>query len=207
MRSVPRQAWFLLTATAVLAAASAVIRNTAAVSATTFLYILQPVTAVLVCLLAWDAAGQQKDRIRHRSDKAFLVGSVLAVWFVLYFLSGLITTYNHNSLVAGPKSIVLNIWAFGVVAFAFEYVRHKLMLLAGRRNVLWFGAVVAVVFALLLMNLGLVSKTHGLIPFIKLSVSDFIPAVAASFLLTYLTITAGMPAVLVYRLGLVGIAV
>ena len=207
IRSIPRTAWLLLAAMAVMAAGSIVVRSTGVVSSTAFLYAVQPVAALAVCLLAWGAAGQQKDRVRHRSDKAFLVGSVLAVWFVLYFLSGLVTTYNHNSLVAGPKSIFMNIWAFGVVAFAIEYIRHKLMLLAGRRNVIWFGVIVAVVLAVLPMNLVLLQQTHGLDALIKLGVSDFMPAVSASFLLTYLTITAGLPAVLVYRLGLVGVAV
>jgi signal peptidase len=122
---------------------------------------------------------------------------------VLYFLSGLLTTYVHNSLVGSLRSIVVNLWVFGMVAFAVEYARHAVMLLVNRRNLIWFGVVVATVLAVQQMNFGLIPQVHGLDDFVKLCISDFIPALLASFLLTYLAITAGFPAMLVYRLGLV----
>jgi len=131
------------------------------------------------------------------------VGSVLAVWFVLYFLSGLITTYVHNSLFAGAKSILINVWAFGVVALAIEYSRHRLMLIVGRRNIVWFGVIVALVLAAQQVNFSLLATTHGTVDIIKLAFSDMVPAVAASFLLTYLAIVGSLPAQLVYHMGLV----
>jgi signal peptidase len=145
----------------------------------------------------------QQDRVRHRGDKAFLVGSVMSVWFVLYFMSGIITSYVHNSLVSSPKSILVNIWAFGAVAFAIEYSRHGLMLMVRRRHVVWFGLIVALVLGIQQMNFGLIPLTHGLDSFVKLAISDFVPALLSSLLLTYLAITAGLPSMLVYRLGLV----
>ena len=57
------------------------------------------------------------------------------------------------------------------------------------------------------INFGLVATTHGTVDFIKLAISDFIPAILASFLLTYLAIAGGLPAMLVYRLGLVAITI
>jgi signal peptidase len=121
----------------------------------------------------------------------------------LYFLSGLVTTYSDNGLVSGPRSIVLNIWSFGVAAFAIEYARHGLMMLAGRRHFIWFGTLVALVLAVQQMSFGLIPQTQGLEGFVKLAVSDFVPAIASSFLLTYLAIAGGLPSMLVYRLGLV----
>jgi signal peptidase len=192
---------------AVLGITSAVARSTNLISSNVFLYAIQPALAIGMASFALYLTNGLKDRVRHRSDKAFLVGSVLAVWFVLYFLSGLITTYVHNSLVSSMRSILVNLWAFGVVAYAVEYSRHSLMLLVNRRNIIWFGAVEASVLAVQQMNFGLIATTHGTVDFIKLAISDFIPAILASFVLTYLAITGGFPAMLVYRLGLVAITI
>ncbi|HSX32831.1 MAG TPA: signal peptidase I [Candidatus Saccharimonadales bacterium] len=170
---------------------------------TTLLYVVQPVMALGLSFLAWYLSYDIKDRVRGRSDKAFVVGSVLAVWFVLYFLSGLATTYIHNSLFAGARSVIINLWAFGVVALAIEYSRHRILLIVGRRNAVWFGVIVALVLAVQQANFGLVHETHGVAAFIKLGFSDMVPAVVASFLATYLAIAGGLPTLLVYRLGLV----
>jgi signal peptidase len=105
--------------------------------------------------------------------------------------------------VSNPKSVLVNIWAFGVVAFAIEYSRHGLMLMVRRRNIVWFGLVVAVILGVQQMNFGLIPLNHGLDGFVKQAISDFIPALLSSVLLTYLAITAGLPSMLVYRLGLV----
>jgi signal peptidase len=204
---VRASAWVLLAAMALLSVSAAVARTTDVISSKTFVFTVQPVIAVAIYILAYGMAHEQPDRVRHRSDKAFLVGSVLAIWFVAYFLSGFITTYTHNSLVAGFKSVAGNIWTFGAVAFALEYARNKLLLIAGRRNAVWFGVLVSVVLAAQQMNIGLIPHADGTAGIVKLVVSDFVPALAASFLLTYLAVTSGLPAVLTYRLGLVAIAI
>lgn len=205
--SVPPAAWCLFAALTILAATSAVIRSTAVISPQLFLYFIQPTMALIILGIALYTTRGLKDRVRHRSDRAFLVGSVLAVWFVAYFLSGLVTTYLNNSLVAGPRSIIINIWSFGAVAFAIEYARHGLMQLAGRRHFIWFGTMIALVLAVQQMNFGQIPHTQGLEAYIKLGISDFVPAIASSFLLTYLAIAGGLPSMMVYRLGLVAITI
>lgn len=205
--SIRSQAWVLLTALMVVAVVSAIGSSTQLIPTRLHLYVVQPVMGLMIWGLAWYYTQGQKDRVRHRGDKAFLVGSVLAVWFVVYFLAGLITTYNHNSLVTGPKSLVLNIWSFGMVAFAVEYARHSLMMLVSRRNMVWFGLVLALVIAVQQMNFGLIPHTVGLDGYIKLAISNFVPAILGSFLLTYMAITSGLPAMLTYRLGLLAIGI
>lgn len=205
--SVPRAAWCLFAALAILAVTSAIIRSTGVVSPQLFLYVIQPIMALIIFGFTIFLTHGLQDRVRHRGDRAFLVGSVIAIWFVLYFLSGLATTYSDNSLVSGPRSIVFNIWGFGVVAFAIEYARHGLMMLAGRRHFIWFGTSVALVLAVQQMDFGLIPQTQGLEGFVKLGISDFVPAIASSFLLTYLAIAGGLPSMLVYRLGLVAVTI
>ena len=137
----------------------------------------------------------------------FMIACVLSIWFVLYFLSGLYFTYVHNTLVVDIQSISVNILAFGVAGACIEYVRYNVMLLAHRRNVLWFGAIVAVVFALAQMNIGQLFYVKNLEELTKLVTVDFVPVLASSALLTYLSFTSGLGAMLLYRLGLVAMTI
>ncbi len=205
--SIQPSARILLAAMVLLSAVSAIAQSTNVIPSRTFMYAVQPAMAIGTAVFAMRIAGGMQDRVRHRGDKAFLVGSVLAIWFVLYFLSGLMTTYVHNSLVGSLRGILINVWSFGVVAYAIEYSRHIIMLVVSRRNVIWFGAVVASVLAVQQMNFSTLAQAHDAVAFIKLCISGFIPAILSSFLLTYLAITGGFAAMLVYRLGLVAITI
>ncbi|MFZ1258551.1 MAG: signal peptidase I [Candidatus Saccharimonas sp.] len=176
-------------------------RTKGLVTPSTSLFIIEPALAALLALAAYAATHDKGDRLRHKGDKAFVVGSVLAIWFVIYFLSGLVLTYTHNALVTGWRGVALNIVGYGLTAGCLEYVRYKSMLLAGRRNVLWFGVIVALLFALPNMNLARIEDLATAEEVVKMVFSNVVPMVVASFLLTYLAATAGLPSQLTYQLG------
>jgi signal peptidase len=127
------------------------------------------------------------------------------VWFVAYFATGMVLTYTHNAVAASWQAIILNVGAFGIAAIAMEYVRHTIMLLINRRDGVWFGLIVAVVFAIeqigLVQILGL---TDG-IGIVKFTVATIMPALVSSALLTYLAFNVGFSAQLTYRLGIVAV--
>ncbi len=77
------------------------------------------------------------------------------------------------------------------------------MQLGGRRNALFFGVIVSVVFMILQINILHIAEMHTADEIIKFVVSDIMPSAANSLLLTYLAISAGLWPQLVYRLGIV----
>jgi signal peptidase len=200
---IPKSAWVLLAFVAVVAIASAYIRTTGVVDPSKFLYLYQPLALIVLALLAHSLAGDRHDRVRHHLEKATIVASVLAIWFVMYMMSGLFVTFVHNTLVSSVKAILVNLFAFGVAAAALEYTRYKLMQLVGRRNVIWFGIVVASVFAIQQMTLTQFSSVDTAVDLVKLVIGSFVPIILASFLLTYLAISSGLGAMLTYQLGVV----
>ncbi len=189
----------------ILSVVSALARSMEFIPAKVFMYGVQPISALAIAGLAYLFARHRRPIARVGSGRTLLVSSVVVVWLVLYFLSGLVVTYVHNSLFTNVTGIALNLLQFGVVAAAIEYSRFSLMKLAGRRNMLWFGFMLSCVLAVQQMNFGLLQNVHSLPDFIELAVSDFVPSIATSFALTYLAITCGLAAQLVYRLGLVAI--
>ena len=171
------------------------------------LYAVQPLGSLVIGILAYIIAGSIKDRARRQIDKAYIVGSVIVVWFVLYFLLGLATTYVYNTLVSSPAAIFLNLFSYTVTAISMEYTRHRIMQVVGRKNAVWFGVIVALVFSLYQINFASFLAIQTSEQFLKLFVSDIVPAIASSFVLTYLAVSSGLYAMLVYRLSIVAITV
>ncbi len=170
------------------------------------MYIYGPLGAgILASAAHWFTRGQ-KERTHRAQEKAIAIGSIMAIWFVLYFASGIFVTFVRNALAPNIQAIALNLVGFGITAVALEYARNRTMLLAGRRNSLWFGAVVALVFAAGQMGAVHLADANNASELIKLSVSDIVPAIVNSFLLTYLAVSCGLPGQLTYRLAIVAMA-
>jgi signal peptidase len=172
-----------------------------------FIYVIEPILATALAAICFLIIGGARIRIRHTSEKAFLIAAIICVWFVFYFLSGLVFTYVRNSLVVGFFPTLLNIFVYTTTAVALEYTRHQIMASVHRRNILWFGSIVSIVFALTQVPYSQIYTIANLEDLIKIIVASIVPVFAASFLLTYLALTSGFASMLVFRLGVVLIAV
>lgn len=172
-----------------------------------YLYVIEPILAIAIAILTFVLIGGARIRVKHSTEKAFLIAAIICVWFVVYFLSGLILTYVRNSLVVGIWPTMLNITVYSLTAVALEYTRHQIMASVSRRSIIWFGSVVSVVFALTQISYGQIDAINNPEEFIKVVVANVVPAFATSFLLTYLALTSGFASMLIFRLGMVLIAV
>ena len=202
---VKPQAWVLSIATMVAIVVPMIVQQFDVIDAAVSTAYVQPALAVLVAVTAGAMMRGQRDRARHKFDTGLMIGSVIAVWFVVYFASGLIVTYVHNAVALSWVTIAKNLLTFGLTAAAVEYVRYALMQQGGRRNVVWFGVLVSVLLAVQDLNVSQFQELHSASDVIKLSVSSVLPALAHSLLLTYLAITAGLGPQLTYRLGVIAI--
>lgn len=199
-------AWALLGIACVVAIGPRLVWQLGLADSNAALYIVQPAVAALGAGAAYMLRNGKKDRVRHKGDKILVIASVLSVWFVAYFLTGLAVTFVHNAVASSLQVIVLNIVTFGLTAASVEFMRYVLMLLAGRRNVVWFGIIVSLVFAVQKIGLLQVSDTSTL-ELIKFAITYVVPAIATSFLLTYLSVSTGLGSQLVFSLAVVGATV
>lgn len=201
MATVRPAVWWLLLLVVAYIAVVELLRKFRLFDASTMLFIVQPILALGLAGVAYWVQGGRHDRIRHKGEKSLIIISVIAVWFVAYFLSGLVLTYVHNAVAMNPKTIVLNIFGFGVVAAAIEYVRYAIMQTGGRRNVLWLGAIVSLVFVFEQLSWSRLDNLSTSEDVLKVMIADVIPVVVMSYLLTYLAYSAGLWPQLAYRLG------
>lgn len=205
--TIKPSAWLLLGAALLVAIGPRLAWQFGLVDSHDALYIAQPVIAVLAAILARVLLRGQHDRVRHKSDKALIIASVLSVWFVVYFLSGLAVTFVHNAVSSSWQTIIVNIIAFGTAVGAVEYVRYALMLLAGRRNTMWFGIIVSLIFAVQQVGLLQLTDTGTLMEIVKFVITSILPAIIGSLLLTYLSMSCGLGPQLVYGLGVMALTV
>lgn len=205
--SVPPRLWLLLVLVLLLPIISIAKYIGEGISPSLSLYVVEPLIATAIAATCFLLVGGARIRIRHPGEKAFLLAAIICVWFVIYFLSGLVFTYVRNSLAMNIGTLLLNVLVYSTTAGTLEYTRYKIMASVGRRNIIWFGSVVSIVFALTQLPYGQIDAVSNPEELIKIFVANIMPAFAASYLLTYLALTSGLGAMLVFRLGVVFIAI
>lgn len=207
MQRVRPAAWLLIALVTLMSVGSLLAVTLQVAPSNTILYIVQPLCGLLVAYTAYRLANGKHTTVHHANDKAIIIASVLAIWFVVYFASGVFFTYIHNALFSTIQGLLFNLIGFGLSAAALEYTRLQTLVLAGRRNAAWFGVLVTIIFAISQMNLIHLSTTHTAEDAVKLIISDFTPALINSLLLTYLAFSTGLKGMLTYRLGLVAMTI
>ncbi len=201
--AIKSSAWELLIIVVVAAICPRLMWQGGIIDSHDALYVAQPLFTGLAAIGAHIILRGQRDRLRHKSDKAFVVGSVISVWFVIYFLTGLVVTFVHNAVASSIETILLNICVFGITAAAIEYIRYSLLLLVGRRNALWFGIIVSLILAMQQIALLQIGDTSSAVEVVKFLITFVVPAIINNMLLGYLSTTVGLSSQLVYGLGIV----
>lgn len=203
LRVVRPTAWMILVAVLTATTLTVWLRVAQIVPIAWITYTIQPLLLVVIASWSLLATRGRSNRARHQSDKAIIVGSAVAMWFVLQFVSGIVFTYTRNALAADGKSIALNILAYSIVAIAIEITRSRLIMLVGRRNAVWFGMIVTIVLALPYMNLGQAVELTSAERVVKMIFIDVVPSLMMSTVLTFLAVAAGFASQLTFRLGIV----
>lgn len=194
--------WRVVIGIGALSVLVGVMQVTRVLDASMYLYILQPILIVSgAVLLYWLTRGRQS-RLRRQHEKTMLVISIMTLWIIGYFLTGIVVTYVQNPLVASFRAIVLNVIAYGVVLIGLEYIRYRIVLSAGRKNPAISGLILATVFTLFqVSSVVLLFSGASFGDIIKLSVSVVLPIMVYNFTQTYLAYTAGFGTMIAYAVG------
>lgn len=197
--------WYVLMIMLVVVFTPLVLQQWAHVDTSLAVSVVQPLLAVLAAWFTHRLTHGRRGHLRHQAEKSWIIGSVMSVWFVVYFASGLMVTYVHNVVATQWLTILFNLVSVGIFVVSVEYMRHSVMQFGSRRDILMLGIIVAIVFSLEQINFVPFLQLQGLTDIIKASISNIMPAIVSSALLTYLAFTAGFGPQLTYRLGLVAI--
>lgn len=167
-----------------------------------YVYVLQPILVVCGAILVGFLSRGAQSRLRRQNEKMTLVVSIMSLWIIGYFLTGIVVTYVQNPLMGSFRSILLSVIAYGVVSIGLEYIRYRIVISSGRRNLNLSGLILALIFTLFQLSPVLVLfRDSDLGEMIKVVVAVVIPIVSYNFIQTYLAYTAGFGAMLVYASG------
>ena len=195
----PLAGWIIILILLVWSCLSTWLRASNLLSGTTYLYVAHPIMLCIIAGISWRITRDKVSRVRRAHEKFAVVASVMALWAIIYFLSGLATTYTQNPLAGSMQLFIYNVIGYGAVVVMTEYIRWRVVLIGGRRHPVMKGLIIVLVFSILQCNL-LMFYGLTLDKIIELSIAVIVPLFVHNVVATYLAYTVGFGAMVAYRL-------
>lgn len=199
-RLFPPVVWMMLIGAVIVSSIVFTLRSMSFLDMNLYRYIIQPLVILVFAGSIWWFSRGKRSRLRRQHEKALFLLSVMSLWVIGYFLSGLVTTYVQNPLMGTLRLALLNTLVYGATTLLLEYTRHRLILLTGRRHLLLVGGIIAVALAMIQVTT-FTFYLPDAFSFVQMLGSVLLPLVTYHVVQTYLAYTSGFLSMVVYAIA------
>ena len=92
-----------------------------------YLYIINPIFWIGLSVLLHNLLGKNFENRKFKKEIMEYTIIATLVFIIVYMLSGLFVTFGQNPYNTTPIGLLNNLWIFGTVLVAKEFVRYKLI--------------------------------------------------------------------------------
>ena len=152
-----------------------------------YTYIINPLFWISLAFILYKTLGKTYDN--HRFKKQIIQYTLIAclVYIIVYLVSGLFVTFGKNPYSTTIKGLITNLWIFGIIIFAREYIRYKLINNVYDRDKTKIAILISIVYILIDLELnGLIGKTPLIVA--KGILQKGLPSIAKNITFSYIAI-------------------
>ena len=114
-----------------------------------YLYIINPLVWVVIAIVLRQILGKNIENRKLRKDIIQYALIAVLVYIITYMISGLFITFGKNPYARTIKGVLINIWIFGSVIIAKEYIRFKLINNVYEKDKTKIAVVISIIYILL----------------------------------------------------------
>lgn len=154
-----------------------------------YLYIINPLFWIILAVALRIILGKQleNNKIKKKILEYTLVASL--TYIIIYMISGLFLTFGKNPYLTTIKGLLTNLWIFGSVIIAKEYVRYRLINNVYEKDKVKIAIVLSVVYIMFDLQLSqYISADLTPIIIIKTVADTLLPLIATNILYSYIAI-------------------
>ena len=166
-----------------------------------YLYIIQPIFWIGLSILLHYVLGNNIEN--RRLKKPIMEYTIIAtlVFIIVYMLSGLFVTFGKNPYNATPIGLMHNLWIFGTILIAKEYVRYKLINNVYEKDKNKIAIIITVIYVVIDIEMARFIGTNiTVFSIVKYVIQTVIPNIAKNILFSYIAINGNYIASMIYQL-------
>ena len=166
-----------------------------------YLYIINPLFYIAIAILLRILLGKQinSSKITKKSKEYAAIGAL--AYIIISLLLGLIVTFGKNPYSKTLLGILTNMWIFGSVVVAKEYIRYKLINNVYEKDKIKMAVLISIVYVIVDMNINrFITENITAIFVVKQIFQNILPLIVKNVLFSYIAIYAHFRASIIYQL-------
>lgn len=149
-------------------------------------------------ILLFLSNSDNKQRVKAKTNKYQLLFIIVIAYLIIYVFSGLFLGYVKSIYSHSLLGIIKNIWNYIIPIVFIELIRNIVIRNSGNNKLIFI--LISLLFTLIDIDLFNIINITNKTEIFKLTFSTIIPTVVENFTLTYITMTSGYIANLIYLL-------
>lgn len=167
-----------------------------------YIYVIKPLVWIFILILT--VISFSNDFIKNTKYKKIVDFSVIMltiIYFILYFSSGYLKGFAYNPFTNTFKGIMLNIWSFGTILIAKEYIRYFAINNCQEKNIVLKGFFISLLLVLPEIDIiNIINYFSNELSIFRYFIQYLVPQITISMFLSYVSYYSGYLMPLVYRL-------
>ena len=149
-------------------------------------------------ILLFLSNSDNKQRVKAKTNKYQLLFIIVITYLIIYVFAGLFLGYVKSIYSHSLLGIIKNIWNYIIPIVFIELIRNIVIRNSGNNKLIFI--LISLLFTLIDIDLFNIINMTNKTEIFKLTFSTIIPTVVENFTLTYITMTSGYIANLIYLL-------
>lgn len=167
-------------------------------SSKTFTYIVNPIFIICLFIFSFTYLHPPYNRRKSKKDKLQVTLIVLLIYLIIYFSSGLIFGYENSPYKHDVINLLKNVEGLLLPVVLLQYVRFCLITNVNKKQINYI--FITIIFCFLDINFkDLIANIFTLSGIIKYGFGVILPLIIRNVLITYLMITTGLRAAIIYQ--------
>ncbi len=165
-----------------------------------YLYIINPIFWIAMAILLYFAFGKNIEKRKLKKEIIQYTVIAILVYIIVYMISGLVVTFGKNPYNTTLIGLIHNLWIFGVVIVAKEYIRFKIIDNVYEKDKTLIAILISVVYIIIEFELNVFLKQNSVVSMIIYFIQKGIPIIATNVLFSYMARYCGCIPAIYYQI-------
>lgn len=168
---------------------------------TIYLYYINPLFWIVLAVLLKNTINDVYRSLKIKKEIIYCTIIGALIYVMIYMVSGLFLTFGKNPYFTTIKGFIINLWIFGTIIIAKEFIRYKLINNVYGKDKVKIAVLISIVY--IIIDIGInkyISASFSMLMIVKEICQTIIPLIAKNILYSYIAMNSNYLPTLIYEM-------
>ena len=168
---------------------------------TIYLYYINPLFWIVLAVLLKNTINDVYRSLKIKKEIIYCTIICALIYVMIYMVSGLFLTFGKNPYFTTIKGFIINLWIFGTIIIAKEFIRYKLINNVYGKDKVKIAVLISIVY--IIIDIGInkyISASFSMLMIVKEICQTIIPLIAKNILYSYIAMNSNYLPTLIYEM-------